>query len=122
MNFLLDENFPRAAYRLLEELGHGVIDLRDTNNCGRDDAWVFKLAQEHSAVLLSTDRDFFHTIPHTYQHHCGVIVIALKQPNRINILSRLRWFIERMEDTELCDKVYELRDNGFVLIQPNGGS
>jgi len=28
MNFLLDENFPKAARPVLEELGHKVFDFR----------------------------------------------------------------------------------------------
>jgi len=36
-------------------------------------------------VFLTTDRDFFHTIPHIHDKHAGIIVIALRQPNRSTI-------------------------------------
>ena len=93
MKFLLDENFPKSAEKLLIELGHQVIDIRGTELQGIDDFRLFEVAQENGAILLTTDRDFYHTVPLRYSDHLGVIVIALKQPNREAILSKLRWII-----------------------------
>jgi len=63
MKFLLDENFPKASETLLTELGHQVIDIRGSEFQGIDDVSLFDMAQEHEAVLLTTDRDFYHTVP-----------------------------------------------------------
>jgi predicted nuclease of predicted toxin-antitoxin system len=82
MKFFLDENFPKAAAGMLESLGHVVFDLRGTDREGSRDADVFAEAQRLEALFLTTDRDFFHTIPHLFPVHAGVIVIALRQPNR----------------------------------------
>ena len=60
------------------------------------DETVFRKAKDFGAVLLTTDRDFFHTIPHLHDTHCGVIVIALRQPNRAAILSRLEWRFRKL--------------------------
>ena len=76
MTFLLDENFPKAAAALLTSRGHRVIDFRCTARQGMSDADVFKEAQAANAVLLTTDRDFFHTIPHLFDAHAGVVVVA----------------------------------------------
>ncbi len=62
MNFLLDENFPKSAERLLIELEHHVIDIRGTALQGADDFHLFELAQQNQAILLTTDRDFYHTV------------------------------------------------------------
>lgn len=44
MTFLLDENFPKSAERLLIELGHHVIDIRGTEQQGADDFQLLKLS------------------------------------------------------------------------------
>jgi predicted nuclease of predicted toxin-antitoxin system len=76
-----------SAPLLLRDRGHSVIDLRETGNEGADDTFVFEMAQERQATLLTTDRDFYHTVPHLYAGHYGVVVVALRQPNRRNIVS-----------------------------------
>jgi len=116
MKFFLDENFPKAVAELLASRGHECVDIRGTENEGCDDSTVFRIAQEHGAVFLTTDRDFFHTIPHIERSHCGIVVVALHQPNRQSILTRLEWFLERFGNSELKDKVFELRDNTYVVF------
>jgi len=91
VNFFLDENFPRNAFVYLTNLGHTVIDIRGTSFEGTDDATMFDLAQQHCAFFLTTDKDFYHTIPHLKNSHYGIIVISLRQPNSISILSKLEW-------------------------------
>lgn len=109
----LDENFPKSAEELLTDLGHTVIDVRGTKLQGTDDDGLFDLAQRKNAVLLTTDRDFYHTVPLKYSNHFGVVVIALKQPNREAILRRLRWFISADLLTTVENTVYLLRDKSY---------
>ncbi len=114
MRFLLDENFPRASKAMLEQSGHVVYDMRDILEPGADDNTVFRKAQELHAVLLTTDRDFFHTVPYLWHEHSGVVVIALRKPNRAAILARLAWFIKTVSDDNLRNEVYQLRDATYV--------
>jgi predicted nuclease of predicted toxin-antitoxin system len=78
MKFLLDENFPKAAIALLQGAGHEVFDFRGSGDEGMADSEVFQKAQNLSAVLLTTDRDFFHTIPHLFDSHFGVVVMTAR--------------------------------------------
>ena len=64
MKFFFDENFPRAAAGLLDARGHEWADIRGTDQEGSDDTTIFRMAQQQGAVFLTTDRDFFHTVPH----------------------------------------------------------
>lgn len=91
MNFLLDDNFPKSAVPFLRQPGHKVFVFQEWALQGMKDEEVFLMAQQKQAVLLTTDRDFFHTIPHLFESHFGVVVIALRQPNRAAIISRLLW-------------------------------
>ena len=115
MKFLLDENFPKSAEKLLIELGYEVIDIRGTEFQGIDDSRLFDLAQENESILLTTDRDFYHTVPLRYSTHCGVIVIALKQPNREAILAKLRWLISQDLLESIRGKIYLLRDQTYRI-------
>lgn len=115
MRFFFDENFPKAAGSFICERGHEVIDIRGTDQEGADDAAIFRLAQEKAAVFLTTDRDFFHTVPLLVKNHQGVVVVALRQPNRRRILERLEWFLEHFEEIDISNKVFELRDHTYVV-------
>jgi len=116
MNFFLDENFPVTASKLLDEFEHRCFRILDFEPQGSDDKTVFERAQAMDAVLLSTDKDFFHTVPFLFARHSGVIVIALKQPNRRAILERLRWFLSNTP-TDMSNKVYMLRDKTYVVAR-----
>ena len=119
MTFFLDENFPKTAEALLASLGHVVLDIRGTDAEGAADTDIFGMAQEKQAVFLSTDRDFFHTIPHLFPRHHGIVVIALRQPNRQAILGRLAWFLTRFGSQSVAGKVYLLRDHTYAIYPAN---
>ena len=110
MRFLLDENFPFSAVAFLRELGHEAYTLMDTCGRGAPDEKVFASAQAIGAILLTSDRDFFHTIPHLHPRHCGIVVIALRQPGRDAILSRLGWFLANIPPPH-DNRAYILRDH-----------
>lgn len=118
MNFLLDENFPKAAIAFIESLGHTVLDFREEGVRGSADEVVMTMALEQSAAVLTTDRDFFHTIGRQYDGHSGIIVVALRQPNRSAIIDRLSWFFEHIGTGSLKGRVFQLRDNTWMVNPP----
>lgn len=115
MRFFLDENFPKTARRLLAELGHEPLDVRGTEQEGSTDEALFLLAQKSQAVFLTTDRDFFHTIPHLHPLHAGIVVIALRQPNRKSILAKLSWLLDHVRMNQFAGRVFLLRDVNCVI-------
>ena len=118
MKFYLDENFPKAAHALLENLGHQTFDLRGTSREGANDSDIFGDAQLNQAIFLTTDRDFFHTIPHLYPTHFGIVVIALSQPNRANILEKLNWLLNHLSSSAYQDRAFQLRDKTWIAFPP----
>jgi len=118
MNFLLDENFPKSAADFLKEAGHSAWRVLELAEQGTRDHAVFELAQQERAILLTTDRDFFHTIPWLFAEHHGVIVIALKQPNRAAILLKLEWILGKLPPQNFRDRVFQLRDTSWIAIPP----
>ena len=82
MKFLLDENFPRPALAQLQSAGHSAVHALEIFPPGTADERLFAHAQSEHAIFVSTDRDFFHTVPLAFARHHGTIVITLRQPNR----------------------------------------
>jgi predicted nuclease of predicted toxin-antitoxin system len=118
MKFFLDENFPKAAAGMLEGMGHEVFDLRGSSREGLPDRDIFAEAQLSAAIFLTTDRDFFHTIPHLHEAHAGIVVIALRQPNRSAILEKLSWVLKRLQPNEFKNRTVQLRDQSWTAIPP----
>ena len=116
MKFLIDENFPRSATELIAAAGHEPVAVDELCNLGDDDETIFAVAQSQGAVILTSDRDFYHTVPLLHPEHCGIVVISLRQPNRDAILSRLKWFLENIE-LPIDNQVYSLRDNSYCVKQ-----
>jgi len=111
MNFPADQNFPRTGEPLLTRYGHTFCDFKYDPNLGLSDSWLFGEAQKLKAVFLTTDKDFFHTIPWLFLEHCGAIVIDLRKPNRAQILAKLEWGLEFVKSHPVENHVLLLRDN-----------
>ena len=109
MKFLLDENFPRSSVGLIAECGHEAILFDDVCEFGNDDETVFATAQRLGATILTSDRDFYHTVPLLHPTHAGIVVVALRQPNRAAMHARLSWFMEIINEP-LANRVFILRD------------
>lgn len=112
MKFLLDENFPASAATLIESTGNEAVRFTDVCSFGDADETVFAVAQRENATILTSDRDFYHTIPFLHEHHAGIVVIALRQPSRSLIQERLSWFL-RFIKPPLENRVFLLRDYSY---------
>ena len=112
MKFLLDENFPISSADFIRSCGHEAVRFDEVCDYGADDETVFATAQRLGAVILTSDRDFYHTMPLLHPSHAGIVVVALRQPNRAAINSRLKWFMEYIAEP-LNDRVFVLRDYSY---------
>jgi predicted nuclease of predicted toxin-antitoxin system len=116
VKFLLDENFPRKADSILIASGHEVFDVRDIIKPGSNDEKVFYLAQKLDAVILTTDKDFYHTIPMQYgRKHCGAIIIALNKPNGPALLHKLQTVLNFLHNFTIKSNVILFTDNRVYI-------
>jgi predicted nuclease of predicted toxin-antitoxin system len=115
MYFFLDENMPKKVLQYLEKRGHQVYDIRGTEHEGCLDEEIFKLAQEKNAIFLTTDKDFFHTIPFLYTEHVGVVVVALSQPNTKNILEKVIQALYYLRNIDLHSRCMLLTDKRMYI-------
>ena len=118
MNFLFDENFPKSARAVFERWGHEVFDFRRLEIIGSPDEAILGMAFENAAAVLTTDRNYFHTLGRRYPNHHGIVVIALRQPNRHSIISSLEWFPEQINAELLESRAFQLRDKPWKVYLP----
>ena len=111
MNFFLDENFPRPALAHLEGAGHTASHALDIFPPGMADDKLFAHAQEKGAIFVTTDKDFFHTVPLAFARHHGAIVITLHKPNRADLLRRLADALALLGVRDFQDTVWLVTDN-----------
>lgn len=76
------------------------------------------MAIEKRAVILSADRDFFHTLGRLNPGHYGILVIALKRPTRDALIERLQWFIDHFGDSDVSGRSFQLRDSAWMVYPP----
>ncbi|MBI4023652.1 MAG: DUF5615 family PIN-like protein [Verrucomicrobia bacterium] len=115
MKFILDENFPQPALALLARYGHVGQSILDFSRKGTDDLEIFEVAQRAKAVFLTTDKDFFHTVPLLVKDHAGVVVIALAQPNRQKLLDRLQWVLRWMQQGDISGRALLVTDHHHLI-------
>jgi predicted nuclease of predicted toxin-antitoxin system len=101
MRFFLDENFPNLAAERLRDAGHQVYRAIDLHPAGTPDVELFRDAQNKSAIFLTTDRDFFHTVPFFFAERTApVVAITLAKANSEHITKKLEELMKsiRLED------------------------
>jgi len=115
MRFFLDENIPKKVGEYLVSQGYDFNDIRGTEKEGATDEEIFKLAQKSKAIFLTTDKDFFHTIPYLYPKHEGIVVIALSQPNTQNILEKVEYAVSYLEKRTLASRCLLMTDKNMHI-------
>src|SRR5258706_10681548 len=97
MKILVDENIPRMTVNLLRGLGHDVKDIRGTADQGLEDPVLWSVAMTEGRLLISTDKGF---TEHRSTAHHGILIVRLRQPNRLRIHESVMRAIERFHEAE----------------------
>ena len=86
MKIMVDENIPFITVEELRDKGHDIIDIRKTPDMGMDDNLLWDLAQREKCLFITTDKGFS---VYREDPHYGLIIIRLRQPNRLKIHRRV---------------------------------
>jgi predicted nuclease of predicted toxin-antitoxin system len=97
MKVFVDENIPAMTVRELRKLGHEVMDIRGTEHEGMNDEDVWEMVQKDRRVLVTTDKGFSQK---RHEEHNGILIIRLKQPNRLKIHQKVIKAINRFREEE----------------------
>jgi predicted nuclease of predicted toxin-antitoxin system len=107
MRILVDENIPFMTVKELCALGHNVIDIRGTEREGMsdDDLWI--VAQKEKRLLITTDKGF---VRNRNERHHGILIIRLKQPNRLKIHQKVIKGIGLFKEEEWARTTVVMKD------------
>jgi predicted nuclease of predicted toxin-antitoxin system len=73
--FVVDEDTPRSAGKLLHSNGFDVKDVRDFGLRGAKDDEVYRFAQEERATLTTGDLGFGNILHFPLGSHYGIVLI-----------------------------------------------
>lgn len=118
MKILVDENIPRMTVDRLQELGHDVRDVRGTEKQGLEDSALWSGVIEEGRMLVTTDRGF---TQYRGPHHPGILIIRLRQPNRLRIHQAVMVALSRFTDSEWPGMLVVVRDT-TVSVSRGGGN
>ena len=107
MNIFVDENIPLMTVKALGEMGHEVLDIRGTESEGASDDTIWRRVLQEERMLITTDKGF---AKNRYELHHGILIVCLRQPNRIKINQRVMQAIGQFRDEEWPGLLVVMRD------------
>jgi len=117
MNILADENIPLMTVTALRKLGHDVKDIRGTDQQGLHDEELWTLALAEERMLITTDKGF---TERRHDRHSGILVVRLRQPNRLKIHSAVLLAMERFATRQWPGLLVVMRDRTMSVSRQRG--
>ena len=108
MNIFVDENIPARTARELRNLGHDVTYIRGTDKEGISDDEVWKIVQKEQRLLITTDKGFAQK---RHEKNNGILIVKLKQPNRLKIHQKVMQAILRFKEKEWSGMTVIMQDS-----------
>lgn len=108
MKIFVDENIPKMTVQGLLERRHDVRDIRGSTLEGISDEGIWELVQKENRILITTDKWF---MQYRNNEHDGILIIRLKQPNRLKIHNRIMKAISQFTEIEWKRLMVVVRDN-----------
>ncbi len=116
MNIFVDENIPLMTVKALCEMGYEVLDIRGTEFEGEPDDAIWKKVLQEKQMLITTDKGF---AKNRYELHYGILVVCLRQPNRLKIHQRVMKAINQFRDEEWPGLLVVMRDKVQSVSRTN---
>jgi predicted nuclease of predicted toxin-antitoxin system len=90
MKVKLDENLPIDLVEVLARLGHDVDTVPEEGLAGKPDESVWAASQDAHRLLVTQDLDFSDVRKYAPGTHCGLVLVRLAVPSRLNLIHRIR--------------------------------
>jgi predicted nuclease of predicted toxin-antitoxin system len=110
LKFLLDENVPLSIKKIINDLGHKAITLRDDNKLGMMNGEVAKLSIIKNVTIITLDSDFL-SIRKDLQKKSKIIYIKLHPRDPKIIAKIIHKYLE--------EAVARLKYPGKVILSKN---
>jgi predicted nuclease of predicted toxin-antitoxin system len=115
MKIFVDENIPAITVRDLRQNGHDIMEIRGTDKEGMTDEDIWKMAQKDGRLLITTDKGFAQK---RYKKHNGILIIRLKQPNRLKIHKKVMRAMNLFKEEEWPDLTVVMQDAFHSVWKP----
>lgn len=89
MRFKVDENLPVEAAELLQRAGHDATTVVGQHLGGKGDSEVASVCQRERRALVTLDMDFADIRAYPPKEFAGLIVIRLRQQDKLQVLEVL---------------------------------
>jgi len=119
MKVLVNENIPLRTVGRLRDLGHDVKDIRGTESEGLPDSDLWKIAVAENRLLVTTDKGF---TEYRGDHHRGILIVRLRQPNRLKIHESVMHAIARFTEQEWPGLLVVVRDTMMSMSRSSGAT
>ncbi|MDD2631531.1 MAG: DUF5615 family PIN-like protein [Bacteroidales bacterium] len=86
LKILAEENTSPKIVKFLREMGFDVLDTKEQNWCGKEDAFILKQSTAEERFVLTYDSDFGTLIIHDRKKFFGIIYLRLAQLNNSNTI------------------------------------
>jgi len=93
------------------------MDIRGTPDQGLEDPDLWRVAVRESRLLITTDKGF---TEHRAVTHSGILVVRLRQPNRLKIHQSVMHCIERFSEADWPGLLVVMRDATMSTSHASG--
>lgn len=114
MRFLIDECVSPTTVKLLRQLSHDVLDIKELKRLGLKDQDVYRLACEHKRMIFTTDKGFRKFNPAI----CGGIIISTIRPNTpLRYEPRLKHLLTTTRQEDIAERLVLLEERRHRIVK-----
>ena len=96
--------------RFLRQLGHDVLDVRESGMAGTTDRQVSARALSEGRILVTMDLDFANILQYPPADYTGILVLRVPHPTRLHAVNTLRDFLSVLTEEDI--------KNALVIVEP----
>lgn len=112
MHFLIDEDLPRSASRVVQRFGHTAADVRDLGLRGAKDEEIAEHAKKHHLTILTGDFDFADIRRYPPADYAGIVVLVLPAT------ATARYIVQLLESYLSEEEVLASLPGKLAIVEP----
>ncbi|MCW5934194.1 MAG: DUF5615 family PIN-like protein [Fimbriimonadia bacterium] len=109
----MDENVYPDITKLLRDLGHDAVDVKQAKLLGASDEQVFSWSQEQKRTIITFDRHFADIIMYPPSSHHGIILLRFHPPLLSEILDALQALLADFMGSQFSGRLIILSSAGY---------
>ena len=115
MNIVIDENVSYGLVDVLRQAGHAVTAIAESPTSGVEDDGVFRIAQEHRALLITRDYHFTNAVRFPAQETNGIIYIRRGNLTAEEEINLVQGFLSQHKPEEYTGKLVTLYKKSVAI-------